>query len=544
MKELSLSKYTGQAENLLGEAKDIFKDLKLSVDDLPDTMQPNDGAIKLVFVGQYSAGKSSIIKMLTGIETGIGAGITTQESHIYHWNGLEIIDTPGIQTGIRPDHDERAYEQINHAALLVFVVTNEGFDRQIGEHFRKLAIEQNRGGNMVLVINKMDRAPEGNSKDQQTIIRDDICKVLEPFTPEEFYLSFVSTQYYDEYITDEDKEWLEKSGREQLIENLNAFVSAKQLTAKIQQPVFNLDACVRQAIGTSDELARLEGTEDLLKRQHRIIDNVKADTEQEIRSLASTCQCSISSLGMQAASCLLEPGISQVEFENTIEGLRKRGDDEANRCINKINQAFRIMEDKIRSQLARELSSTYAKKIIQINNAFESAKLEVISHSEQDRINKVSSILKDGIEGLQKVGPGITKGMAEFLAGSSWKFWKVARYEAYIGKAFGAVGVAIPLIQRFYNEEKRKEQEKALQEAQSKINGEFKKCAEQIYENIIQHTSEQMKKIVDPELAKLQQAIDEIDKQCELQKRCAGRLEGLLIKIKNLQDDIEKVAAV
>lgn len=57
--------------------------------------------------------------MISGIETEIGAGITTQESHVYKWNDLEIIDTPGIQTGLRADHDEITYDQISKAALLV-----------------------------------------------------------------------------------------------------------------------------------------------------------------------------------------------------------------------------------------------------------------------------------------------------------------------------------------------------------------------------------------------------------------------------------------
>ena len=60
----------------------------------------------------------------------------------------------GIDTEIRPDHDEKNCYEIDHAALLIFGDTNEGFDDKIGNHFRKLAVEQNRGKNMVLVVNK------------------------------------------------------------------------------------------------------------------------------------------------------------------------------------------------------------------------------------------------------------------------------------------------------------------------------------------------------------------------------------------------------
>ena len=66
----------------------------------------NNEKIHLVFVGQYSAGKSSIISMLTGRrDIKIGEGITTQKVTKYDWNGIEVIDTPGIHTELRPDHD-------------------------------------------------------------------------------------------------------------------------------------------------------------------------------------------------------------------------------------------------------------------------------------------------------------------------------------------------------------------------------------------------------------------------------------------------------
>lgn len=78
--------------------------------------------INIVFAGQYSAGKSSILKMLTGIDDiGIGAGITTQQTHTYEWNGLFVTDTPGIHTELRPDHDEIAYEEISAADMLSLI---------------------------------------------------------------------------------------------------------------------------------------------------------------------------------------------------------------------------------------------------------------------------------------------------------------------------------------------------------------------------------------------------------------------------------------
>ena len=135
--------------------------------------------VRIVFAGQYSAGKSSIIKMLTGDDTvATGAEITTQETHTYEWNGLEIVDTPGVHTTLRPDHDEISYKAIAAADILVFVVTNELFDSYMADHFRRLAIDKDKAGEMILVVNKMDRAAGGNTPAQQDIIREDLSGTL------------------------------------------------------------------------------------------------------------------------------------------------------------------------------------------------------------------------------------------------------------------------------------------------------------------------------------------------------------------------------
>ena len=163
--------------------------------------------IKLVFTGQYSAGKSSIIRMLTGREDiTVGAGITTQKAHIYEWNGLEIVDTPGIHTQLRPDHDEISYDAIASADMLVFVVTNELFDSHLAQHFRKLAIDKDKAGEMILVVNKMERSSEGNTLVQQSVIREDLRKVIEPYTPEELNLCFLDAESYLDSLEERDED--------------------------------------------------------------------------------------------------------------------------------------------------------------------------------------------------------------------------------------------------------------------------------------------------------------------------------------------------
>ena len=125
----------------------------------------------MAFAGEYSSGKSTIIKALTGdlgIET--GEAITTSESTDYDWNGVLVTDTPGIYTGIRPEHDRRAKAAILESDLLAYVVTNELFNDEIGRNYRDLTVRMNKGHETVLIVNKMDRHARGNTPEAAGIV--------------------------------------------------------------------------------------------------------------------------------------------------------------------------------------------------------------------------------------------------------------------------------------------------------------------------------------------------------------------------------------
>ena len=95
-------------------------------------------------------------------------------------------------------------------------------------------------------------------------------------TPEQVYTSFISSQSYEEYLNEEDAEikaeLLAESGREQLIANLNAFVQSRQVTAKIERPLYTLQEAVRN-VSVVEEINMLNDAESLLLRKQRILQN-------------------------------------------------------------------------------------------------------------------------------------------------------------------------------------------------------------------------------------------------------------------------------
>lgn len=556
MNEFSLNIYSNKAEELRQETEATFEQLNLATDVLPATMQPDDGAIKLVFVGQYSAGKSSIIKMISGIETEIGAGITTQESHVYKWNDLEIIDTPGIETGLRADHDEITYDQISKAALLVFVVTNEGFDSHMGAHFRKLAIEQNRGSNMVLVINKMDRAPEGNSANQQQIIRDDICKVLAPMTPEQLYTSFISTQSYEEYLTEEDEEikaeLLAESGREELIANLNAFVQSRQVTAKIERPLYTLQEAVRN-VSVTDDINMLNDAESLLLRKQRILQNGQADAEEETNDLTMECQQDIIELGREAAS-YLKPGVSEEELEASLNESGRRAEQLVQECLRGIERTFGRLANTIKTEMDTEMASTSVQKIFGRNNMPVSAERTTDLPRESvgfdgaagaelgANLTSAWNIANTGLKSF--AGTAMHEGIlsAGKFFGIKFRPWEavgLAKSAAVFGAVLSVAGVLLAIWGKFKSDEERRQKEQELQEAKEEIKAQYKENANSIYGDIMRNVREKMAESVGKELDNVADNLQQIAEERQRKEDCKAVLEKLSEKIDKLRNEIE-----
>ena len=105
-----------------------------------------------------------------------------------------MLDTLGITTTLRPDHDEISYQAIANADMLVYVVTQELFDDFIGQNFRKLLLEKDKAGEMILIVNKM--ADIGNTEENQSIKLKDLEQVTKPYSPSQLRTVFIDAESY------------------------------------------------------------------------------------------------------------------------------------------------------------------------------------------------------------------------------------------------------------------------------------------------------------------------------------------------------------
>ena len=130
--KLEMGRYNQETQKLYREILKIYEELdldkeKVLLEENYKSINSKD-KISLAFIGQYSAGKSTIIKALTGEENiKIDSDIATSEVTDYKWGNFILTDTPGLNTNENKEHDELTRNAIKSADLLIYCITSDLF---------------------------------------------------------------------------------------------------------------------------------------------------------------------------------------------------------------------------------------------------------------------------------------------------------------------------------------------------------------------------------------------------------------------------------
>jgi GTP-binding protein EngB required for normal cell division len=283
------------------------------------------GILGVAFVGQYSAGKSTIISAMTGRrDIRIDADIATDKTTNYDWNGIKLIDTPGLFTD-RQDHDEITYEAINKSDLLVFCLTYMLFDSLTAENFKKLAYEKGYRWKMMLVINKMsDEAGEEEQKIAN--YRTSLAEALKPYSLDEFPICFIDAKDYCEGIDGKDDFLTEISRFPTFIDALNQFVERRGSLARFDTPVRIALSCVDEAQLSFSRNSSEDSTFfEVLTRLSRTVRKERDRLRTKVKNIALEMSSGVASEGNTLAAA--------VGSEQKFENLNKQAElNQAARC--------------------------------------------------------------------------------------------------------------------------------------------------------------------------------------------------------------------
>jgi GTP-binding protein EngB required for normal cell division len=523
---------------------------------VPGSIVETDQQVTVVFAGQYSAGKSTIIKVLTGRgDIATGAAITTQSAHCYEWEkGVSIIDTPGVHTVLQSDHDEVTYRAIADADLLVFVITNELFDSDLSQHFRKLAIEREKAHEMMLVVNKMRRCAKGNSHEAQAVICEDLRKILAPFTPDDLRTSFVDAESAIESRNESDRTIADllwrKSGIDNLTSELNQFIRDKGVAGRYTTALYALEQVLQEALGsetTGD--TDVDGWEELqLQRRRMLVDaqdripqavggvthEVAAKIRQEGRALAEMITASVDRKELDR-----ELQTAQQRVEQYAETLERAVVDVISKQMEELSESVAAIAN---GELVKELLPRLTQRIKEASvSPATLPKLkqasELSSQFGQFLVRNSYSGTASSLSGLAKLNQysgtathGAVKWVGNFF-GKSFKPWEAVRWTrgiANAGRFLGVAGALITVLLQWKEDADAAQLEHDLRESRTALRGGFSDAAYQIEMHYDSATKTYVVETLTAEIGFLDRQLAEIREMQRSKSELFRILEGLL----------------
>jgi len=506
--------------------------------DVPDLDDQENGPgghrspLTVSFVGQYNSGKSTMISALTDRkDISIDADVCTDKVTGYDWNGIRVLDTPGIHAGY-PEHDDKTYAAIDRSDLLIFAITNELFDDVIGKHFRELSFKRNKASEILLVVNKMSQDP-GSPE----IKLPDIERVTKPLTPEKFRTTFIDALSFVEAAEEDNEEdrqeLFEISNFDAFVDALNSFVRKKGLMGRLTTPLFEMRALAQQAeaflaVDMPEERAAIE----LLNRKRGLLLGSRSRLRVAMGGLMSTAASDLVAIGDAVAEAV-EPGSS----EESVQGQHEDAQRQARaRCELLASDAQTAVESELvelRRQLEALENGVLAQELKgQVRAALKAAE-GVHAQSEDSgdvewqgragaapsdwpmRVKKVGEVA----DGLGKfaarwaTGPmaeGAKIGSATAARGSQahqvvynvgkffgvkfqpWGAVKVARAIGNVGRVIAAVGGVLAVVAQIVEDKQQDEYRGQLREARDSIRTAYRGSVREIerafwsrYENFV-----------------------------------------------------------
>jgi GTP-binding protein EngB required for normal cell division len=468
------------------------------------------GILTVAFIGQYNAGKSTTISALTGRrDIRIDSDIATDKTAHYDWNGIKLIDTPGLFTD-RKDHDQITYQAINKADLLVFSLTYMLFDSLTVENFKKLAYEKGYRWKMMLVINKMsDEA--GEEAEKIANYRQSLAEAIKPYSLDEFPICFIDAKDYCEGV-DEDEEFLIEISRFQtFIDALNNFVEKRAALARFDTPVriaLNLvdEAQLSCTRNSSEDSAFLE----VITRLSRTLRKERDRLRTKIKSIALEMSTAIAKEGILLASAVgIEQDFEKVNKQSELN-VQQQYEIAEKKLQVAVNSAVEDIQEEVKEVLQGNLVQAF---IACLGNAQNLSAENVSSDQNTERLNEQVNFLKQIGEtaGLQLnkfatsnsaniAGQGLLTSMN--VAGSGlhqtvlavgkfvgFKFqpWQAVGIAKGIGNAAIFLGPALAIVSigiDCHQMHKEKEREKQIADVKWEITSEFQKLAKDLENQI------------------------------------------------------------
>ena len=538
MNILQTQQWSEETDRLLGRAREALRGsgsraVREMASQLPETGPGDESPIRVAFAGQYSSGKSTLIRALTGREDiATGAGITTDQAQDYEWNGLLVTDTPGIHTGVRPEHDRASYDAISRADLLVFVITNELFDEHMGQHYRKLTIDHDKAHETVVVVNKMDRHALGNSPDSRAVLTEALREPLQPFSPEEMRLTFTDARSTLDAAVETDPEiaemLLEQGNVSALVENLNSLVRDKGLTGRHTTKLYRIQQVLGQALEVEESGDPQADALLLVYNQNiRAIAQVSAEIRGEIRLAILKANERIRRAAEEVNE-ILDRGRGEAGSRSATETGQERIKEAVEELDESVTAAMREALPELQNRIeTMQQGGLHRDAVLNLGKREEGANwmrvLGIIQRCAGRAGETAAGLARNqaavrvGMTGLRQFSG--SAGHTAILSigrtfGYSFQPWQAVRLTQTIGRAAGAIGIAMAVVgiaMDIKEERDQRRREQAMLEERQNVRAEFGGVAQAVEREARASTDAAIRELLDDPLAEITKARDELN---------------------------------
>lgn len=299
--------------------------------------------IRVVFIGQYTAGKSTVISALTGNKNiKIDSDIATCHTSDYSWGDVVLTDTPGLYTE-NPEHDERTINMIKKSDLLIYCITSDLFNQYTLADFEKWAFTVGYAGKMFLLVNKMSKE-SGEYEELKDNYSISLNRSLHPHTVEEFPCSFVDAKDYKDGIDDNNNALVEYSHFSNFISALNTFVKQKGYLGKLDTPIMIMKASIDNISQSVIDDERHKAYTTLVSRIEKKIDQKRNQFSIDARNIIKRGLKPITDMGNELSRKI---GVTDIDFT----------EDDINSCITNACEVINSQLNVLCEQNVEELNA-------------------------------------------------------------------------------------------------------------------------------------------------------------------------------------------
>lgn len=446
-----------------------------------------EAPLRIVLIGEYNAGKSSLISALTGADLHIDADVATTSMAEYSWNGLSLVDTPGVQAeDTDTDHDVIAREATLGADIILFIVSNELFNQRLADHLNYVIGDDGLGlsKKTSIIVNKIDR--ETNPDE---MLLGEITKILG--SHQEIPVYFCSASKYKQASQEQSpiKERFEKQSRFfDLISGINTFIDDAGTNGRLSTPISIIGECIEQIQSAVAETVEQKSKIELIRRQRRVLQKLQhrfAEIRKTWKQQAYSTVVAQANNSVEQLSELSKPEDLEMLFESEL----KKADGEIVSLYEGLEIDVREALDQASAELDEIGNSPIGKQVAM----FETERADKISinfnNSRPNDRNLASKISKSTTKPLQETLEAAAKNAKKMrdvyykvgkALGKKFRPWEAIKAGEKIAKVAGKLGKAVPFIAAAfdfytqYREEKvEEEKERYLASLRMALRGAF-----------------------------------------------------------------------